>query len=293
VPIVDLPDGRLAYSRHGAGPPLVLVHGVAVDGRLWREVVPRLADRHEIVVLDLPLGAQRYPVPTTSDLTPPGLARLVAQALEALDLHDVTLVGNDTGGGICQLVVAHAPDRVGRLVLTNCDAYDAFPPLLLRPLCALARRRPRAVEVLLRGLRTGAGRTLLAVPVLARRDPELLRSWMAPVAADAAARRVLVDVLAGLEPRHHRDALPGLRAFRGPVLLAWAPGDPLFPVRLARRLAHDLPQARLVLLARGRAFTPLDQPERLAEAIAAFASGPEQPPATAHDGTVSGSSRRS
>jgi pimeloyl-ACP methyl ester carboxylesterase len=293
MPIVDLPDGRLAYSRDGAGPPLVFVHGVAVDGRLWREAVPRLADGHEVVVLDLPLGAQRYPVPAGSDLTPPGLARLVAQALEALDLQDVTLVGNDTGGGICQLVVAHAPDRVGRLVLTNCDAYDAFPPLLLRPLCALARRRPRALDILLRGLRTRAGRTLLAFPVLARRDPELLRSWMAPVAADAATRRVLVDVLAGLEPRHHRDALPALRAFTGPVLLAWAPGDPLVPVRLARRLATDLPQARLVLLARGRTFTPLDQPERLAEAIAAFAAGPSRQPPTARERTISASSPRS
>jgi pimeloyl-ACP methyl ester carboxylesterase len=276
----DLPAAQVRWTITGDGPPVVLVHGVAVDGRLWRDVVPRLASHFRVVTLDLPLGAHRRPVPPGTDLTPPALARSIAHALEALDLHDVCLVGNDTGGGLCQLVAAHHPDRVGRLVLTNCDAYDAFPPMLLRPLCALARRRPAVVERLLRGLRFGAARTLFALPVLSRRDPDLLRDWMAPVAGDAEVRRDLVRVLAGLEPRHHRDALPGLRAFAGPVLLAWAPGDPLFPIHLADRLAAELADARVVRLARGRAFTPLDQPEQLATAVAAFAREPAAPAAS-------------
>ena len=274
MPALELPAAEIAYAEHGAGPPIVLVHGVLVDGRLWRDVVPRLADRFRVIALDLPLGAHRRALGPGTDLALPAQARIVAQALEALGLDDVCLVGNDTGGGICQLVAAHHPERVGRLVLTNCDAYEQFPPTALKPLCALARRRPAAAGLLLRGLRFGALRTAMAIPIVARRDPALIRDWIAPMASDAALRADAVRVLAGLEPRHHRDALPGLRAFTAPVLLAWAPRDPVFPLRLAERLAADLPEARLVRLAPGRAFTPLDQPERLAAAIAAFAGAP-------------------
>ncbi len=276
MPTLDLPDGPITYSERGAGPPVVLVHGVLVDERLWRDVIPLLADSFRVIALGLPLGAHARPVPPGTDLTPPAQARRIAQALEALDLHDVCLVGNDTGGGICQLVAAWHPERLDRLVLTNCDAYDAFPPTVVQPVCALARRRPALADLLVRGLRFGAGRTLLAAPVLSRRDPALLRAWMAPSGTDAGLRGDVVRVLAGLHPRHHREALPGLRAFARPVLLAWAPGDLLFPMRLAERLAADLPDARIVRLARGRAFSPLEQPERVAAAIATFAGAGAQ-----------------
>ena len=270
MPSLELPHGAITYSEAGEGSPVVLVHGVAVDGRLWREVAPRLADRHRVIALDLPLGAHRPAVAPDADLTFPAQARLVAEALDALELDGVTLVGNDSGGGICQLVAAWHPERLGRLVLTNCDAYEIFPPTVLKPLCVLARRAPRVVDAMLRGLRLAAVRTAFAAPANVNRDPELLRDWMEAVGRDPALRRDWVKILAGVEPGQHAEALPRLRAFERPVLLAWAPGDALFPVRLAERLAADLPDAQLVRLARGRAFTPLDQPERLAEEIGRF-----------------------
>jgi pimeloyl-ACP methyl ester carboxylesterase len=129
---VGLPHGTIRYREEGSGKPIVLVHGFLVDGALWQEVVPRLAERFRCVVPDLPLGSHRVPMRSDADLSPPGLARLVDDFMGALGLEGVTLVGNDTGGAICQLVAVNHPDRLARLVLTPCDAYSDFFPLAFR-----------------------------------------------------------------------------------------------------------------------------------------------------------------
>ncbi len=141
---LTLPQGTIGvrdtHPRGDApGATIVLVHGVLVDGRLWDPVVERLRARHRLVALDLPLGAHRTPMPEGADLTPPGLAALIAAALDALDLRDVVLVGNDTGGGLAQITAARHPERLAALALTNCDTYERFPPPLLRPLVLAAR----------------------------------------------------------------------------------------------------------------------------------------------------------
>jgi len=280
VPHLDLPQGPLhVRDTHPGGAPegggtFVLVHGLLVDGRLWDGVVDRLRDRHRLVALDLPLGAHRTPMPAGADLTPPGLAALVAAAIEALDLRDVVLVGNDTGGAISQLVAARHPERLAGLVLTNCDAYEHFPPLVLRPLVAAARAG--LLARVLPAVRRRAVRTALLALVARRRDPELARDWMAPLAADPRIRRDTQAAIAGVDARHTLDAARRLRGFPHPVLVAWAMRDPLFRARDARRLVADLPHARLVELPGDRAFVPVDQPAETAAALDAFA-------ATVHD----------
>ena len=128
MPEISLPQGTIHYRDEGSGPTLVFIHGALVDGRLWDPVVERLAGRARCIVPDLPLGSHRTAMRPDADLSPHGLAQLIAGVLDALDLHDVTLIGNDTGGALCQLVVARHPERVGRLVLTDCDAFENFPP---------------------------------------------------------------------------------------------------------------------------------------------------------------------
>src|SRR6185436_18470384 len=120
MPEISLPQGTIQYRDEGHGPTVVFIHGALVDGRLWEPVVERLAPHARCVVPDLPLGSHTVPMAPDADLTPPGLAKLIADFLAALDLEDVTLVGNDTGGGLSQLVVGAHPERIGRLVLTNC-----------------------------------------------------------------------------------------------------------------------------------------------------------------------------
>jgi pimeloyl-ACP methyl ester carboxylesterase len=141
VPEIELAQGTVRYRDEGSGPPIVFVHGALVDGRLWEPVVDRLASVARCVVPDLPLGAHRIAMRPDADVSPTGLAQLIADLLSALDLRDVTLVGNDTGGALCQLTVTRRPERIGRLVLTNCDAFDNFPPAMFRGLVVAARLR--------------------------------------------------------------------------------------------------------------------------------------------------------
>ena len=110
----------------------MFVHGALVNADLWRKVVPGLAKDHRCIAPDLPLGSHQRAMPADADLSPPAAAKLIADFIAALDLDGVTLVGNDTGGALCQLVVTRHPERIGRLVLTNCDAYDKFPPSIFK-----------------------------------------------------------------------------------------------------------------------------------------------------------------
>jgi pimeloyl-ACP methyl ester carboxylesterase len=269
---IDLPQGTLEYTETGSGPAIVLLHGLFVDGQLWRDVVPRLATDFRVVVPELPLGCHRLPFPADADLAPPALAQLVADFLAALELDDVTLVGNDTGGAIAQLVAAHHGERIGRLVLTPCDAYDNFLPPMFKPLELMAHVPPLMSGVL-RGMRLRALRlSPLAFGWLMKRpDDALARAWTEATLASGGARRDAMKLLRGVSKQQTLDAAERLRTFDRPVLLAWAPEDRFFKLRYAERLAGDIPDARLERIDDALTFVPLDQPARTAELIAAFA----------------------
>jgi pimeloyl-ACP methyl ester carboxylesterase len=271
MPTVSLPPGEVSYQDAGDGPAVVLLHGLLVDGSLWRGVVPLLARDHRVIVPELPLGCHRAPLRPDAPLAPPDVARLVADLLAALDLDDVTLVGNDTGGAIAQLVAAHHPERIGRLVLTPCDAYENFLPPMFRPLQALAHV-PVVMDAALQGMRLRPLR--LSPPaygwLMRRPDDELVAGWVRAALASRASRRDAMKVLRGIDSRQTLDAAEKLRTFGRPVLLAWAPEDRFFKLRYAERLAREIPGARLERIADARTFVPVDQPERLAELIAGF-----------------------
>jgi len=272
---IELAPGTIRYTDEGAGPPIVLVHGVLVNGRLWRKVVPPLvAAGFRCIVPDWPLGSHGEPMRVDADLSPPALARLVADFLAALDLDDVTLVGNDTGGALCQMVATRHPERVGRLVLTPSDAFENFPPKLFHYLL-WAARVPAVLDVLLRTLAIDLlRRSPLVFGRLAKRriDPAALESYVRPVLANAGVRRDVAKIARGIDPRFTLEAAERLRAFARPVLLAWAPEDVLFPIAHAHRLAALLPDARVVEIADSWTFVPEDQPARLAALIAEFAA---------------------
>jgi pimeloyl-ACP methyl ester carboxylesterase len=265
-------DGTVRTRVVGSGPPIVFVHGALVDGRLWDGVVARLAGSFTCVVPDLPLGSHLLPLPVGADPTPAGHARRVAALLEALDLRDVTLVGNDSGGVLCQLVAAHHPERLGRLVLTNCDALEVFPPAAYAYFGWLARSDLAMAAVV---------RLLNAVPVLARLpnaygwlarsriDGELLRAWLRP-SLDAGVRRDVAGFFLAARPEITLAAAEALRGFRGPVLLAWGERDPFFRIGLAERLLTYLRDGRIVRFD-AACYVALDQPAALADQISTFA----------------------
>jgi pimeloyl-ACP methyl ester carboxylesterase len=128
---IELSTGTIDYEDTGGdGSPIVFLHGMLMDSSLWDGVIAELSAEHRCIAPTLPLGAHRHPMAAAADLSLPGIARLVAEFLDRLDLRDVTLVGNDTGGALGQLLVADgaAATRIERIVLASCDAFDNFPP---------------------------------------------------------------------------------------------------------------------------------------------------------------------
>jgi pimeloyl-ACP methyl ester carboxylesterase len=273
---LDLGGGRrIRVHETGEGPPIVLVHGALVNANLWRKVVPLLPG-HRRITLDLPLGSHLEPMPRGADMSGPGLAALVGDALEALDLREVTLVGNDTGGGLCQILASRRPERLGRLVLTSCDAFDNFPPRFFRIVLAPARV-PGAIPLVFGGLRMRSMRRLpIAYGWLTNDpiEPQAEDSYVLPVLSEGYVRRDVRRLLGSIKPEQLLDASTRLTSFDKPVLIAWSENDRFFPPAHAERLARLLPDARLEWVERARTFSPEDRPERLAELIGDFAPGP-------------------
>jgi pimeloyl-ACP methyl ester carboxylesterase len=267
---IDLPAGRIRYREAGSGRPIVFVHGYLVDGRLWEGVVDRLSDRFRCLAPDWPIGAQQIAMKPDADLTPPGVAATIASFLDALELEDVTIVGNDSGGAMSQVLVTRHPQRVGRLVLTNCDTYENFPPGIFKAMPLLAKL-PGGMTLLSLPFRSGAVARAAFKPFTRKPIPaELVASWMAPGLNDKGVRHDLEKVTVGMNKRHTLAAAAELRDSQLPILLTWAPGDKLFPIAGAERLAAEAGNARIVEIPDSNTFVPLDQPQRLSEEIAAF-----------------------
>jgi pimeloyl-ACP methyl ester carboxylesterase len=271
---VDLSAGRIRYRDVGEGPPIVFVHGLLVDGRLWRKVTPALEGEFRCLTPDLPLGAHTISMKPDADLTPPGLARLITEFMEKLDLRDVTLVANDTGGALAQIAMTESPERIARVVLTPCDAFDNFLPPMFRGLQILARFQP-ALTAFVQPLRLRPLRRLpLAFGWLTKRpvdDRDVEDSWVHAFFSRREVRRDVARVLRAIDPRYTNEAAERLRSFDRPVLIAWATEDKIFPPEHARKLAERLPDARVEEIADSYAFVPEDQPDRLADLIRDFA----------------------
>ena len=265
--VVDLPQGRLSYRAAGppssSRPPVVFLHGLLVDSRLWAPVAERLAaEGVRSYAPTLPLGAHGHPMNAGADLSPQGVAGLVRDFIASLGLRNVTIVGNDTGGAICQLMLAGDTSRIGAAVLTNCDAFSAFPPRALAPLF-FAGRHPALVACLLPGLRSRrvrSGRLGFGPLTSAPLDAGLTRGWIEPL-ADRAIRRDLAKFARGVGPRVLLDAASRFSQFSGPVRILWGDDDAYFSTELGRQLSGAFPRGSLATVPGGRTFLPLEHPD--------------------------------
>ena len=273
---LDLAQGRLRCFEAGDGPPIVFVHGLLVNANLWRRVVAKLSPDFRCIALDLPLGSHQLPMKQDADLSPLGMANLIADAIEALEIRDVTLVGNDTGGALCQLLVTSRPERIGRLVLTSCDYRDNFPPAMFEYFKFLPPLAP-LVPLLFAPMRLRALRRLpFALGWLTKRPIERRAedSYVLPVLADKGVRADLNKMIRGVDKRLTNNAADHLKDFERPALIAWSREDRFFKLEHAEQLARDLPNARLEWIEGARTFSAEDQPNRLAELISGFAREP-------------------
>jgi pimeloyl-ACP methyl ester carboxylesterase len=270
--VVDLPAGPVEYRQRGEGTPVVFVHGVGVNGDLWRHVAPPLADAgFRTLAPDWPLGGHSLPLRPDADLSLPGLARIVADFLDALDLRDACVVANDTGGAVTQWLLGHDAERVGRAVLTSCDAFEKFPPapqLYLKPAARL-----RLLGLVARAVQwKPVQRTPTAYGWTTKKpiDPAIMRSYSSHIAAEPGVRRDLSRLLLAVDTRYTHEAAAALPRFDKPALVVWADDDKLFPREHGRRLADLLPQGRFLLIDDSRTFIPEEQPERLVAMIRDF-----------------------
>jgi len=267
-----LSQGTVRYRETGSGPAVLFVHGFLTDATLWRKVVPELGPELRCITPDWPLGSHTVAMRPEADLSPPGVAQVVADFIAELGLDDVTLVGNDTGGAICQLVASNHPERLGRLVLTPCDAYDNFLPPMFRPLQTIARV-PGAIWPIAQGMRlTPLRHAPNAFGWLAKHgpDPAVTRAWIEPSLTSREVRRDIAKLLTGISSRYTIEAAEQLSRFERPTLIAWAPEDRFFKFKYGERLAAAIPGARLERIEDSWTYVSEDQPRRTAELIAAF-----------------------
>ena len=267
---VRIPQGTIAYRETGEGEPILFVHGLLVDGRLWDGVAERLAPGHRCIVPDWPMGSHRTAMSESADLSPPGLAEIIVAFMDETGLERATVVGNDTGGAVSQILTANHPGRVERLILTNCDTFEHFPPFPFNGLTLFARI-PGGVSVLQAPLRFAAARRMGFAPLVKHPlDQALVDGWLAPASEDDAIKRDLTKILRGIDKRQTIEAAEKLRGFERPVRFAWATEDRFFKLSHAERLAATLRDARVEPIADARTFVPQDQPARVAELVAEF-----------------------
>jgi pimeloyl-ACP methyl ester carboxylesterase len=272
---IELSAGTIEYTDTGGdGPVIVLLHGLMMDASLFDAVIAELSADYRCVAPTLPLGAHRHAVNADADLSLPGLARLAAEFLDRLDLQDVTLVGNDTGGALVQLLIGDGDARVGRVVLASCDAFDNFPPGLTGRTLALAGKlSPRSFGLFMQQMRLRTVRRLpIAFGWLTIRGDAATARWMRPVLTQPAIRRDTVRMLraAMADTQLLVRAAEGLPAFGGPALVVWASQDRVMPPEHGRRLAGLFRQGQLVEVEDSYTLIPLDQPARLAQAVREF-----------------------
>lgn len=278
MPKVELSAGKIHYQEVGPpdGRPVLCVHGYVMGGDLFGALGERLATRGlRCIMPTWPLGAHAEPMRPGADLSPRGVAAMIAEFAEALDLEDVVLLGNDTGGAVSQVVAVEHPERLGALVLTNCDMFGNFPPGPFKALVRVAQS-PRAFRAVLAPMRWAAvRRSWLGFGLLTYGDVDhLAAAWTRPLREDPRILEDLRRFTLGLRAEVTQDAARRLPGFDRPVLLPWAVKDRVFPLAHAKRLAASLPDARVETIAASRTFSMIDQPDRLAELVGDFARRP-------------------
>jgi len=262
----------ISYVDVGSGPVIVFVHGVYVAGGVWDACVEAL-DGFRCIVPTWPLGGHSTPT-NGADISAAATARRIPALLEALDLHDVTLVGNDTGGGLClgSLGSGHSGlSRIARLVLTDCDSYEHFPPGEFAKMIRLMKRSRLLGRLILGFFASKRGRAkFLSAVCTTTPTPEREAAIFGGFTTSKQARADALAVSVTLDPAITLGAVDALKSFDRPVLLAWGDSDALFPLEHARRLEADFPNARLHVMTGSSTFVMVDRPDELAAAIGDF-----------------------
>ncbi len=274
---LDLPVGRLRVRTRGTGPALIFTHGVVVDGRIWDRVATDVSDRGFRVILpDLPLGAHTEPVKDRSTLTTASVAKSLFDIADALRIDKFSIIGFDTGGAVSQVAVASQPQRVERLALMSCDAFEHYPPLLIKPIKWAAFWSPAMTLVLKTLSHPRYQKTPLPLALVAKHkiDPALINAWSTPCTTNPEIRADFVSFVKQMSSVDTLAAAEKLKTFPGPSMVLWSRKDRVFPRRDAQRLADLLPNCQLRWIDDAFTFASLDNPKRVTELVLEFMTLP-------------------
>lgn len=263
--------GEISYADIGTGPAALLVHGVFLNAYFWRHVIRRVSIHRRCIAVDL-LGHGHTAAQPGTDLSFDAQADMLVEVCDALDLRQVDLVGNDSGGGIAQIFAAHHSERLRSLTLTNCDVHDNWPPRAFAPVCELARQGALGL----------VAREMLDNLELARSDFGLgagyenpqgldantVAAYLEPLFRDDESARALEAFINAWDPAQTISIEPRLRSLEVPTLIIWGTADVFFDVSWAHWLAETIPGARAPILLDGaRLFFPEERPDELSAAL--------------------------
>jgi pimeloyl-ACP methyl ester carboxylesterase len=270
---IDISAGTIHYEATGPenGRPVVFVHGYMMGRELWRDVSERLAAVGlRCIAPTFPFGAHTQPLRPGADQTIYGVARVVADVIAALDLEDVVLVGNDTGGLVTQLVAVHYPERLGGLVFTSCDAFEHFPPPILKPVI-LAAKSTTTFKAVAQAMRSSLVRKRAFDGLAHSNIDHLTKRWVRPALNDAAIAEDLRQFTLSLRSEVAAGVAARLHEIDMPTLVAWSADDVFFPQEDGRRLAATIPNARYEVIDGARTFSMVDKPDVLADLLSTIA----------------------
>ncbi|MDT5120161.1 MAG: hypothetical protein QOE30_5900 [Mycobacterium sp.] len=270
---IDISAGTIHYEATGPenGRPVVFVHGYMMGRELWRQVSERLAGLGlRCIAPTWPFGAHAEPLRRGADRTITGVAGIVAEGLAALDLEDVVLVGNDTGGLVTQLVAVHHPERLGALVLTSCDAFEHFPPPILKPVIMAAKSKT-LFRTAIQAMRAPIARKRAFDGLAHRNIDDLTEIWVQPALSDPAVAEDLRQFTLSLRTEVATGVAARLAEIDKPTLVAWSADDVFFAQEDGQRLAATIPNARLEVIDGARTFSMVDRPDRLADLLSTIA----------------------
>jgi pimeloyl-ACP methyl ester carboxylesterase len=263
---VDTRAGRIAYTERGSGPVALLVHGVLLSADVWRGVVDAVAGERRCVCPDL-LAHGFTEERADADLSFGGHADMLLDVLDGLEIDQVDLVGNDSGGGLAQILAARHPDRIRTLALTNCDVHDGWPPPAFQTTVELFRSGAAAQVLRTLASDPAAARHALSVGLEhpERVDDETLRGFLEPLVRSQARIDALARMFRAFDCKDTVEIEPRLRQLGAPALIVWGSADPFFEIRWAHWLRDALQDVRrLIEIPRGKLFLPLDRPDELA-----------------------------
>lgn len=273
VRTVSIPAGEIEIHEIGTGTPLVCLHGALVSWQIWEPIARPLAARgYRVIMPSLPLGAHPTAMRPETDLTPPGLAKIIADVIDALELPTVTTLSTDTATALTQLVLTLHPGVIDRAVMTSGDCFRYFFPPMFRPLQGLGYV-PWMLPRVARGMKNQELRQspfALGWITKAGVSDEIAAAWGEPIVRDRAVRRDAAKVLRGINTRHTMRAAKALPNIAVPVMLVWGEIDKAFPIKLARRLSGLIPNCRVETVPDAACFVSLDNPDALVSLVEDF-----------------------